>query len=626
MTSSRAPEDLASFGEFEVRLDSGEIYRNRSRVRVPDQSFQVLKILLGRPGKLVTREDLRRQLWAEDTFVDFDHGLNNSVNRLREALGDSASAPRYIETLPRRGYRFIAPVSWSRTDEDDSSAPSVPDPLAAKADSQEASTAPRSRSVFTWFAAAASLLLLAGLSVPLHRTLSGKHLHIRSLAVLPLVNLTGDPAQEYLADGLTDALIASLAEEKSLRVISRTSAMHYKASREPVTKIATELAVDAVVEGSVSRTGDRVVLRVELIDPHADGHLWAATYDRDARDLKSLETEAARGVASAAVPGPELPIPGPMARTVDPEAYEAYLRARSAARSSPFVGNTVIREYLNESLRLSPENPDALVALGWSYIVEDPAVASALASQALELDPRRGEAEAILAVVDYEKRWNFEAARRRFDRATALEPNSAIAHDWYGVFLAQTGRFDDGFREMKLAATLDPFSLEIHTDMALASYLARRYDDAARQLTDVLRTDPAFVLAHRHLLHVYAARGQIAEYLEELPKAGAWFKSSPGDIDALTVRLRRAYLAEGERGFWRAQLDFESQRQSKAHVLGLARVYAHLGDRERCIAVLEEGYRRRDDMLAPWIKTDPELDSVRSDPRFQSLLKRIGYP
>ncbi len=320
---------VACFGAFKADLRAGELLKNGRRIRLQEQPFQILAMLLERPGEVVTREELHRKLWPADTFVDFDHGLNNAINRLREALGDSPEAPRYIETLSRRGYRFIAPV------EHGAAAPAVSAPEIAAPPVAVPAT---KRRPFGWtffvpgalviLAAAFVLTNVGGWRQRLWRTSAPAR--IRSIAVLPLENLTGDPSQEYFAEGMTDALITNLAQIKALRVISRTSVMHYKGTRKPLPEIAKQLNVDAVVEGTVTRSGERVRIDAQLIEARTDRHLWAQSYERDLRDILALQSEVSRAIVK------EIRIKLTAeeqaylsaARPVNPEAYEAYLRGK----------------------------------------------------------------------------------------------------------------------------------------------------------------------------------------------------------------------------------------------------------------------------------------------------------
>ena len=281
--------------------------------------------------------------------------------------------------------------------------------------------------------------------------------------------------------------------------------------------------------------------------------------------------------------------------------------------------------YFNRALQLDPEYGNAIVGLAEIYITRDPAAARALASRALELNTNLGAAHTILGLMKAGNDWDFRGAESEFKVAIELEPNSVAAHSWYGLFLAQVGKSDDGIRELKVAESLDPLALDVQADMGLALYLARRYQEAEQVLQGILRQDPNMTVAHRHLVRIYAACERIPEYIAEIAKAGAWYEGTPEQIEVLARQLRSVYASDGKQAFWRKYLELELRKPTMA-ALGLARLYAHAGDRNRCIEILENEYRHREPMLAAWIRTDAEFDSVRSDPRFEALLTKIGYP
>jgi TolB-like protein/DNA-binding winged helix-turn-helix (wHTH) protein len=636
--ASPASVQIITFEEFEAKLSSRELCRKGARVRLPDQSFQILAMLLERPGELITREEIRERLWPGDTFVDFDHGLNNAVNRLREALGDSAGSPRFVETLPRRGYRFIAPVEVGPATETarlgtppeaNGSTPLIQMPrVQIESENPTVTNNVRASSHAKRFLAPTLILLLvlalAG-GVYWARFRAAASPRIQSLVVLPLENVSGDASQEYFADGMTDSLITNLAGLKSVRVISRTSAMHYKGSRKTLPDIARELNVDAVVEGTVMRVGDRVRINAQLIDARTDRHLWASAYDRSLRDVLTLQSDLASSIANQVASRVDRPSKPTVTKAVNPEAYDAYLRGRQEWVHGAFTagGYEKSREYFDRALQLDPEYADAMVGLAEIYIPGDPAAARALALRALELNGELGAAHTILGLVKIGD-WDFPSAESEFKRAIALEPNSVKAHSWYGVFLAEIGRSNEGIRELKIAESLDPLALDVQADMGLALYLGHRYDEAEQVLKRILGQDPSMAVAHRHLVRIYAAREQIPEYITEIVKANDWYEETPEQISTLT-QLREVYAAGGAPAFWRAYLQREL-RTPTVHALGLARIYAHLGDRDRCIEILEKQYEQRELMLAVWAKSDPEFDAVRSDPRFQALLTKIGYP
>ena len=622
LVASPASAEIIAFGEFEAKLGSRELCRKGTTVRLPNQSFQILAMLLERRGELVTREEIRQRLWPRDTFVDFDHGLNNAVNRLREALGDSADTPRFVETLPRRGYRFIASVLQS---------PSPMTPASASAPTPVVASEQRRR-IRRWIpAASASLLLLAILTLgAMHFRRQTVAARISSLAVLPLENVSGDPTQDYFADGMTDALITDLAGLKDVRVISRTSAMHYKGTHQTLPEIARELGVDAVVEGTFSKAANHVRINAQLIDARDDRHIWSAAYDRDIHDLLALQAELADAISGqVAIRLNNRESLATKVRGINPEAYEAYLRGRYEHSQTPFIreGEEKARIYFNRAIQVNPDYSDAIVALAETYIPADLVTARLLASRALELNENSAEGHAIMGTVLSGNDWNFPAAEQEFRRAIELNPNSVVARGWYGLFLAEMGRFDEALGALKYAQRLDPFSAQARCNVALALYLSRRYDDAVKQLQDVISQYPDYQLAHRHLMRIYEQREQIPEYLAEFAKAPGWFDLTSEQAERMAEQWKKAYLTGGAPAFWHKRLAFEQTRSARGvgHSWNLMRIYAQLGDSDHALTLLREAYDHRDPLLITWIKNDPQLDHIRSDVRFEALMKQIGF-
>lgn len=443
--SADLPRLLRS-AQFELDLRTREIYKEGKRIKLQEQPCQVLALLVEHPGELVTREELRKRLWPNDTFVDFDHGVNLAINRLRDALGDSAENPRFIETLPRRGYRFIAPVNAPKASRDG-------EPSAQATSSPAGSAGSGS---ITWRRALLPALLalsLVAVFFALIRHWRGRspENNIRSLAVLPLENLSGDPNQEYFVDGMTDALTTNLAKIKSLRVISRTSAMKYKNSRTPLAEIARSLHVDAVVEGSVVRSGDKLRITAQLIDARTDRHLWAEDYDRDLRDVVAVQGEVARRIAQEikTTLTPEEKAQLASQRQVNPEAYEAYLKGRYFWNKRTEAGIKKAITHFQQSIAKDPNSPlaydglaDCWHSAGWyGYLSPQETFPKtrAAAMKALELDATLGEAYASLAMVSMNYDWDWSAAEREFRKAIELNPNYANAHHWYADYLSAVG-------------------------------------------------------------------------------------------------------------------------------------------------------------------------------------------
>ena len=474
------PGAVVRFGAFELDLRAAELRKQGVRVRLQQQAFRALVLLLERRGALVTREELRRAIWG-DTTVEFEDGIDAIIYKLRNALGDSAENPRFVETLPRRGYRFIAPVLVppAETPRD------VPERKIPRAQ-----TASRRRAIALATATAAAIAIALSRYVPdlLGSRRSSGHIH--SIAVLPLKNLSGDAANEYFADGVTEALITQLGQIGSLRVISSTSAMHYKGSRETLPHIARELVVDAVVEGAVLREGNRVRITAQLLEASDDRHLWAQTYESDVRNVLALEDQVARAIANEVALRLSLPQQnrGGASRTVNPKAYEHYLRGRH-----------LWNEWTEPALRKSVEHFTSAVsedegyAAGWAGLADSygfmtlfgflPAdvglpKAKAAALRAIALDETLSEAHVSLAGISLHLEWAWAASEGEVRRAIALNPNNAMAHQFYGYYLSALGRFDTAIAEMKRALEIDPLSANKQNSLAATFYRARRYDEA----------------------------------------------------------------------------------------------------------------------------------------------------
>jgi TolB-like protein/DNA-binding winged helix-turn-helix (wHTH) protein/Flp pilus assembly protein TadD len=494
------------FGDFEFDPASGELHKDGQKVRLQEQPFQILTLLLTRPGEVVTRDEVRRVLWPDDTFVDFDVGLNSAVKRLRDALGDSAENPRFVETLPRRGYRFIAPLE-------------APPPMAAPTIEGPTVTPPavtpagfRIRS-WTGAAAMGTVALLAALTVSglwprLHSRAVSVSTPIKSLAVLPFENLGGDAEQDYFADGMTDSLITSLAQVHALRVISRTSVMQYRRANKALPRIAEELDVDAVVEGTVSRAGDRVRITAQLIQATTDRHLWAQSYEREMRDVLSLQREVAAAIAQAVEvklrPEEQRRLTRASA-AVQPEAYEAYLKGRFYwSKRSPETSLKAVG-YFQQAIERDPAYAPAYSGLSDTYRAFDvqglapprecmPKAEDA-ARKALALDDTLAEAHASLAGVLYRYDWDWDGAEREFRLSLELEPNYAEGHRAYAVYLMTVRRHEEALAEARRARELSPLSLVINTELGLALVRLGRYDEAIEQLQKTLEIDPKFARA-----------------------------------------------------------------------------------------------------------------------------------
>jgi TolB-like protein/DNA-binding winged helix-turn-helix (wHTH) protein/Flp pilus assembly protein TadD len=641
MGEDRQPHGHLRFGVFELDLRAGELRKHGMRIRLQEQPVQVLAMLLQHPGEVVSREELQKNLWPADTFVDFDHGLNKAINKIREALGDSADSPRFVETVARRGYRFLAEVKDG--DAVPGAAPALgtqPHPASEVPDRPDSvGNLPIPKRILPSLAQKISLLalllLIASLAVwkfhPWNRTPPV----IRSLAVLPLESLSSDASQDFFADGMTDELISDLGQISALRVISRTSVMAYKHARKPVPQIGRELNVDAVVEGTVLRSGDQVRITAQLIEASADKHLWSESYEGELRDTLALQNRVARAIADQIRIhlNPQEQAALKSAKVVNPEAYVAYLKGRYFWNRRTAEGLKSALDYFNQSIAQDPNYAQAYSGLAdtyallgdWQYAVMTPREAlpkaKAAAIKALELDSALGEAHNSLAFCLDGFDWDFDAAGKEFRRAIELNPGYATAHHWYAWHLSLSGRYDEAIAEMRKAENLDPLSLIINADLAELLLLAHSYDESVQQSRKTIEMDPNFAMAHNQLGQVYLQKGLVNEAVGELQKAVELSGSSP----TCMANLARAYAASDKRDRATKLLSDLKQRSNAIHSYAseIAMIYAALGDGDQAMIWLNKGYEER---FNPGVLLRPGFDPLRSDPRFQDLVRRVGLP
>jgi TolB-like protein/DNA-binding winged helix-turn-helix (wHTH) protein/Flp pilus assembly protein TadD len=629
---------VVRFGSYEVSLQTGEVRKAGVRIRVQQQPMKLLEILLERSGEVVTREELRNRLWPSASFGDFDQAVNIAIAKLRSALGDSAENPRYIETVPKRGYRFIADVSVvgadARTKRPESAAGDLPGTQLGhqlKGAGLAVAHKPRAWPTPRIIVALALVLSLPILAVWLFRPPSG----IRSLAVLPLDNLSGDASQDYFADGMTDELITDLAQISALRVISRTSVMVYKGARKPLPEIARELNVDAVVEGTVLRSGEQVRITAQLIQAPADKHLWARSYEGNLRDTLALQKQVARAIAEQIriEVTPQEQVALKSAKAIDPEAFVTYLKGRYFWNKRTSEGLKKALDYFNQAVAKDPNYAaaysglaDTYALLGdWQYAVMSPKEAlpraKAAAMKALELDDSLSEAHNSLAFCLDGFDWDFEAAGREFRRAIELNPGYATAHHWYAWHLSLVGRNSDAIAEMRKAENLDPFSLIINADLAELLLIAHSPDQSIQQSRKTIEMDSGFALAHNQLAQAYLEKHMSVEAIAELQKAIQLSGGSPTCI----ANLARAYAASGRKAEAEGLLNDLKNRSTSVypHAPEIAMIYAALGDKDQAMTWLEKGYEER---FNPGVLLRPGFDPLRSDSRFQDLVRRIGLP
>jgi TolB-like protein/DNA-binding winged helix-turn-helix (wHTH) protein/Tfp pilus assembly protein PilF len=619
------------FGSFEANLHAHELRKRGMKLKLQEQPFRVLAMLLERPGELVTREEIRESLWPGDTFVDFDHSLNAAVRRLREALNDSAERPRFVETLPRRGYRFVAPVAAGNHSGDIAVAG------AAERDGHPTRARPRWRRFWLMvagLAGVAAILLAFNVGSLRNRIFQKPSAHIHSIAVLPLVSLSHDKGHAYFAAGMTDELITELSKIGSLRVIARTSSMAYQGSKKPLREIARELNVDAIVEGTVEQAGGRVRINVQLADGLTACTLWAQSYERDSKDVLSLQSDVAEAIAKKiqAEVTPQERRRLRAARPVNPAAHDAYLRGRyliDQRNSSEARRST---QYFLQAIRLDLDYAAAYAGLSMSLIsqtffgIERPRdvmpKARAAARHALQLDPDSGEAYTALGTIEFCYDYDWKAAGKDLQRGIQLDPNDPLSEILYTFYLASTGKLQQAVADARRAVKLDPVSFFANRTLAAMLYYDRRYDAALAQLqrtrelnhdSGVVENWACWAYEKKHM-DDQAVRADLRDCTENgVPAA---------DVDF----FRKAYAHAGWRAYWEARIR-RLLPLAKEHPVsyGLGIAYARIGDRDDAFRRLNRAVDRHS-IWAITLAVDPKLDSLRSDPRFQALLHRIHLP
>ncbi len=645
MEAPATSRQCVRFGAFELDLRSEELRKHGNKVKLQGQPVKILAILLARPGEMVTREALGKELWPEDTFVDFDSGLNSAIKKLREALGDSRENSRFIETLPRRGYRFIAPV-----EEAESAAPGPSTSYEPPVQAPAGRRLSRYRlPVMVGAGVLAILFIFIGPYGARWREVLGAETRprpgtgqqsIQSLAVLPLENLSSDPDQEYFAEGMTDALTTDLAKISTLKVISRTSSMQFKGTKKPLQQIAKELNVDALVEGTVERSGNRVRITAHLIDVRNDRNLWSESYERDLRDVLALQSQVATSIASGIKVDlqPQEQARLATVRQVNPEAEIAYLRGRYEMDKWTLEGFKEGFRYFQQAVQEDPAFAKAWAGLAEAYFewgnfdiapkAETLPKARAAAQKALELDETLSEAHVSLAEVADATGGMRPTFLKELQRAIALDPNNARAHQGYGIYLRQQGRLDQSLAELERAEELDPLTPKKKNNLGVALYLVGRYDEALEWLRQVPDPDLDSERRHRRMAEIYEYKGMQKEAIAEFVASLRF-----GAKADLAARVERSYLssgyAEAKGTLLRGEVNWAEQQAKSGTVpkdaFRIARDYAILGDKNKAIEWLGTAYQNHAPGLEDY-KTDPQLADLRSDPRVQEIARRYPRP
>jgi TolB-like protein/DNA-binding winged helix-turn-helix (wHTH) protein len=623
-------EPILRFGAYDVDLRSGEVRKSGIRIKLQPKPFQVLSILLANPGRAITREELQNRLWAPDTFVDFDHGLNTAVSKIRDALNDPADNPRFIETLPN-GYRFIAPVSAQPIETPTSQPPESEPKATPRAEPKRFSR------LHLALGAVAAILLIAGVPALRYlRSLVSPHrLEVHSIAILPLRNLSGDPTQDYFADGMTDELITQMAKVSSLRVVSAVSAMGYKNTTLSTRQLGRELNVDAFVEGSVLRSGDRVRVTVQLIDVATDAHVWAEDYNRDTRDVMFVQSDIASAIATkvrakiAPNENEKLPSPHP----VDPRAYDAYLAGRGywlRGKTPANKGDDLPKsqEAFLKAIAYDASYAPAysglanyyglMAGLGDLPVADNWKLSEQAARKALSLDDSVADAHFALATKLMFYDWDWSGAEQEIHRGLAFDPHFAELHNLYSHLLAYRGRFDESIAEARRAEELDP--LGEYNSVQRALKFSRRYDLFLSEMERTFANNP--VRIHENKAWVHRAR---KEYAQEVQETDQQLRLQ-GRVRYADL-LARAYASGGYRAWLEAQLVELKQQSEKRRVspFEFAEAYAALRDADKTMHYLELGYQERTaDMVR--IQVNPAYDDLHLDPRYRDLVRRVGLP
>ena len=604
---SRSQNPLVRFGVFEVNPAAGELRKHGIRIKLHEKPFQVLLALLERPGEVVTRKELQQRLWPGDTIVEFENGLNNAIGRLREALGDTAENPRFLETLPRRGYRFLPPVS-----------PSLP---------------PSRAFLFRrWLFAVGIILGVILLIGAVSRLALTRKQTIHSLAVLPFRNLGPATEDDYFADGITDAVTTELAKLGVSKVISETSVMQFKDTKKTVPEIAKQLGVEAVIEGAVLREGNAVRITVQLIRADTDQHVWADSYRRQTKDILALQNEVALGVARgiALKLSPRAAGRSALPRPINPEVYDAYLKGRYYLQKGREDAFARAKDYFEQAIRLDSSYAPPYAGLSDYYVLTDALPpkealpkAKEFAQKALQLDETLPDAHASLGFVFFYVDWNWPAAEQEFKRAIELDPHLVRVHRWYGLYLATLGRDLEALAETQRAVDLDPLSISAHDTLAMSAIWARQYDRAIQEGQKIFELDANDPRAYERMAVGHFQKGMYQDAVQEADKGLDLSHRDP------TFLCLSAY-AHGRLG----QREQAGKLLSELRAAGrtryvpsyfLATALLGMGKQNEALAALQEGFKTHDPYMV-FLRSTPWFDPLRSDPRFLDLLRRMNFP
>jgi len=575
------------FGVFEADFVAGELRKNGLKVKLHAQPLAVLKILLQRPGEIVTREELQQQLWGSNTFVDFEHGLNKTINKLREALGDNADTPRYIETLPRRGYRFIAPVTTPKPAE-----PEAPLPQ------------PKSNSRLTVVLAGTIALLVALGIYWFGSRMSRAPVQAKTmLAVLPFENMSGDDSEDYFADGLTEEMIAQLGQLQptNLGVIARTSAMRYKHTKESVAQIGHELGVNYLLEGSVRLAGQRVRITAQLIQAGDQTHLWAESYETPLTDILKLQREIAERITGSL----RLELLSSQKKvfpeaSFDPEAYRKYLLGLNEVRKGTHEAQKKAIQYFQDAIAIDPKDARPYEALAEAYAASVPyymgpkeagPLVKLAVQKALEIDPNLATAHATMGDTHLLVDWNWPAAKAEYDRALEINPNLPEAHLGYEIYFATLGRHDEAIAHARQAFLIDPLAVETRTWTLWVNYDSGHLQETVDEAKRTLELEPQAALPYALLALASADLGQKDEAVRAAQNALRLGSDSGSVMATAASALARAGQRTLARQALNQALELEKQHYVCRFLLGS--VYMDLGETDKAYESLEKAFLQR---------------------------------
>lgn len=655
-----ATPKMLRFGPYLVDLAAGEIRKNSIKIRLQEKPLRVLGLLADKQGQLVTREELKKRLWPEDTFVDFETGLNTAVSKLRDCLSDNAGKPRYIETIPRRGYRFLTPVetieqhgaaatSNARGIQAEKIQDSKTETILVESEQKSAIEEGRKpkelddtrlvspeagRKRWPWQIVAIVGTVMVALSIVCYsiyksyRTSSSSP--TVSIAVLPFMNLTGDASKDYLCDGLTEEMITSLAriEDGQLRVIARTSAMSYKATNKPVKQIAQELGVQYVLEGSVQSEGNRLHVTSQLIRGDDQTHVWADSFEGDGNQILQFENSLTKSVAHTL----SLKLLAEKKSEHAPAnyaAHDAYLQGRYYLSQRSKAGFESALQNFGTAVAMDPQYARAYAELAVTYNLmgqynwmdTHPAhnQGKAAAMQAIAADPNLAEAHAALGFSKWFYDWDSAGAEEEVKKAIELEPSNVDAHHWYAMVLMTSGHLKEAEAQMRTALAIDPKALILQTNLGWVHYLERDYPKAIEEIQAVLKDNPNFLTAHYKLWWTYSVVGDQRHAWAEF-KTVADSVMTPENVK----RLEDVYQKEGYEGTLRAITSATSSEgaAASANMVDNARCMSFAGDKAGALKFLERGLKNREGWMI-FVESDPAFDSLRAEPEYARVIKAV---